>query len=108
MRVLLFGATGMIGAGALLECLADHRIDAVLAVSRSPCGISHPKLTEVLHRDFLDLQPTEDRLSDCDACFYCLGVTAVGLSEAAYSRVTYDVTLAAGKAYLAANPSGTF
>ena len=108
MRVVLFGATGMIGGGALIECLADDRVTAVQAISRSPTGVSHPKLTEVLHRDFFDLQPVADRLRGCDACFYCLGVTAVGLDEAAYSRATYDLTLAAAKAYLAANPSGTF
>jgi uncharacterized protein YbjT (DUF2867 family) len=98
----------MIGGGALLECLADDRVTAVQAISRSPTGVSHPKLTEVLHRDFFDLQPVADRLRGCDACFYCLGVTAVGLDEAAYSRATYDLTLVAAKAYLAANPSGTF
>ncbi len=108
MRVLLFGSTGMIGGGALLECLADARVTSVQAISRSPTGVSHPKLTEVLHRDFFDLQPVADRFRGCDACFYCLGVTAVGLDEAAYSRATYDLTLVAAKAYLAANPSGTF
>ena len=108
MRVVLFGATGMIGGGALIECLADDRVTAVQAISRSPTGVSHPKLTEVLHRDFFDLQPVADRLRGCDACFYCLGVTSVGLDEAAYSRATYDLTLVAAKAYLAANPSGTF
>jgi uncharacterized protein YbjT (DUF2867 family) len=108
MRVLLFGSTGMIGGGALLECLADDRVTAVQAISRAPTGVSHPKLTEVLHQDFFDLQPLADRLRGYDACFYCLGVTAVGLDEAAYSRVTYDLTLVAAKAYLAANPSGTF
>ena len=108
MRVVLFGATGMIGGGALIECLADDRVTAVQTISRSPTRVSHPKLTEVLHQDFFDLQPLADRLRGYDACFYCLGVTAVGLDEAAYSRVTYDLTLVAAKAYLAANPSGTF
>ena len=83
MRVLLFGSTGMIGGGALLECLADDRVTAVQTISRSPTGVSHPKLTEVLHQDFFDLQPLADRLRGYDACFYCLGVTAVGLDEAA-------------------------
>jgi uncharacterized protein YbjT (DUF2867 family) len=108
MRVLLFGATGMIGGGALIECLADSRVTAVLSISRSPSGQSHSRLTELLHQDFFNLQPVADRLSGYDACFYCLGVTAVGLDEAAYSRVTYDLTLVAARAYLAANPSGTF
>jgi len=108
MRVLLFGATGMIGGGALIECLADSRVTAVLSISRSPSGQPHSRLTELLHQDFFNLQPVADRLSGYDACFYCLGVTAVGLDEAAYSRVTYDLTLVAARAYLAANPSGTF
>jgi uncharacterized protein YbjT (DUF2867 family) len=108
VRVLLFGATGMIGGGALIECLADSRVTAVLSISRSPSGLCHPKLTEVLHSDFFNLQPLAARLSGCGACFYCLGVTAVGLDEAAYSRITYDLTLVAARAYLAANPAGTF
>ena len=108
MRVLLFGATGMIGGGALIECLADSRVTAMLSISRSPSGQPHSRLTELLHQDFFNLQPVADRLSGYDACFYCLGVTAVGLDEAAYSRVTYDLTLVAARAYLAANPSGTF
>jgi uncharacterized protein YbjT (DUF2867 family) len=105
---VLFGATGMIGGGALIECLADPRVTAVTSLSRSSTGASHPKLTEILHRDFFDLQPVAAHLPGHDACFYCLGVTAVGLDEAAYSRVTYDLTLVAARAYLAANPGGTF
>jgi uncharacterized protein YbjT (DUF2867 family) len=108
MRVVLFGSTGMIGGGTLIECLADPRVTAVTSISRSPAGASHPKLTEILHQDFFDLRPLGERLAGHDACFYCVGVTAVGLDEAAYSRMTYDITLVAARAYLAANPAGTF
>ena len=108
VRVVLFGATGMIGGGALIECLADPRVTAVTSLSRASTGASHPKLTEVLHRDFFDLQPVAAHLPGHDACFYCLGVTAVGLDETSYSRMTYDLTLVAARAYLAANPAGTF
>jgi len=105
---VLFGATGMIGGGTLIECLADARVTAVTSLSRASTGASHPKLTEILHGDFFDLQPVAADLPGHDACFYCLGVTAVGLDEASYSRLTYDLTLVAARAYLAANPAGTF
>ena len=108
MRVLLFGATGMIGGGTLIECLADDRVTSVLVVGRSPSGVTHPKLTEIVHRDLVDLTPLAPRLSGCDICFYCVGVTAVGLDESAYSRLTYDVTLAVARTYLSANSTGVF
>ncbi len=81
MKVVLFGATGMVGAGVLLECLDDPRVDSVVAVSRSRCGVSHPKLTEVLHQDFFDYAPLRSRFADADACFFCLGVSSAGMSE---------------------------
>jgi uncharacterized protein YbjT (DUF2867 family) len=106
--VLLFGATGMTGGGTLLECLSDSRVSAITAVVRSSTGIAHRKLTEVRHQDFFDLRAIADRLVGHDACFYCVGVTSVGLSEEAYSRMTYDLTLVAARAYLAVNPTGVF
>src|SRR5215510_12112239 len=98
MNVVLFGATGMVGAGTLLECLADPRVETVLAVTRSPIGRTHPKLWEVLHTDFFNYQTLTDDFSSCDACFFCLGVSSVGKSEAIYTRLTYDLTLAAARA----------
>ena len=104
MRVILFGATGMVGAGVLLECLADARVESVLAVARSSIGRTHPKLREVVHADFFDFNPLRSEFASCDACFFCLGVTAVGLGEAEYTRVTYDLTLAAARVMAVANP----
>jgi uncharacterized protein YbjT (DUF2867 family) len=97
MNVVLFGATGMVGAGALLECLADPRVRSVLSVSRSPTGRSHPKLREVLHADFFNYDALLSDFASCDACFFCLGVSSIGLSEAAYTHLTYDLTLAAAR-----------
>ena len=108
MNVVIFGATGMVGAGVLLECLFDQRVSSVLVVTRSSTGRSHPKLREVLHADFFDFGALRNDFAACDACFFCLGVTSIGMSEAAYTRVTYDITMAAAREMLAANPRMTF
>ena len=108
MKVLLFGATGMIGGGALLECLADDRVSSVLAIVRSPLGVFHPKLEELQHQDYLRFSPLQGHLIGYDACFFCLGVSAVGVDEVTYTLITYEVTLAATHAFQAANPIGTF
>ena len=108
MNVVLFGATGMVGAGALLECLADPRVAAVTAVTRSSIGRSHPKLREVLHQDFFVYDTLKDDFAGCDACFFCLGVSSIGMSEADYTRLTYDLTLAAARAMAAVNTRLTF
>jgi uncharacterized protein YbjT (DUF2867 family) len=108
MNVVLFGATGMVGRGALIECLAEARVRSVLAVTRSSTGRSHPKLREVLHRDFFDYGSLASDFAACDACFFCLGVSSIGMSEPDYTRMTYDLTLAAARAMVAANPRMTF
>jgi uncharacterized protein YbjT (DUF2867 family) len=108
MRVVLFGATGMVGASALIECLGDPRVESVLVVGRRSSGVSLPKVTEIVHSDFLDFGPIQARFADCDACFFCLGVSAGGMSEEAYHRVTYELTLAAARSMLAANAKLTF
>ena len=108
LRVVVFGATGMIGSGVLLECLRDPRVAAVLTVGRSESSQRHPKLTQVVHQDFLDYSAIQPRLAGYDACFFCLGASAVGMSEADYHRLTYDITIAAAGALLAANPEMTF
>ena len=108
MKVLLFGATGMVGAGALLECLTDRRVESVVAVTRTPTGRSHPRLREVLQRDFFAYDALGADFAACDACFYCLGVSSVGLSEGAYTRLTYDLTLAAARAIAAVNARVAF
>jgi len=105
MKVILFGATGMIGEGALIECLEDDAVDAVLAVVRRPSGREHPKLTELIHQDFLDYSGAEAQLTGYDACLYCLGISAGGMSESDYRRITYDFTVAAADTLLRLNPS---
>ena len=108
MNVVLFGATGMVGAGALLECLADPRVTSILAITRSPTGRSHRKLREVLHTDFFNYDALRTDFAACDACFFCLGVSSIGLKEADYTRLTYDLTMAAARAMADANRKMTF
>jgi len=108
MNVVLFGATGMVGAGALLECLADSRVSSVLVITRSPTGRSHQKLREIVHADFFHYDTLSSEFARRDACFFCLGVSSVGMGEAEYTRLTYDLTLAAARAMVAANPNMVF
>ena len=98
MQVVIFGATGMVGKGVLLECLDDARVERVLLVSRHPVDVSHPKILDIVHHDFFDFASIQPQLADIDACFFCLGVTSIGLSESEYHRLTYDLTLAAATA----------
>jgi uncharacterized protein YbjT (DUF2867 family) len=108
VNVVLFGATGMVGAGALLECFADARVTSVLVVTRVSTGRRHPKLREILHADFFNYDGLAAEFASCDACFFCLGVSSVGMDEAEYTRLTYDLTLAAARTMSAANPRMTF
>jgi nucleoside-diphosphate-sugar epimerase len=93
LRVILTGATGMVGEGVLLECLSHPAVAHVLSVSRKPCGVIHDKLRECIVADFLDLDGISEQLRGYDACFFCAGVSSWGMSEAEYTRVTYDITL---------------
>jgi uncharacterized protein YbjT (DUF2867 family) len=108
MKVVLFGATGMIGQGVLRECLLDPEVTAVLSVARRTTGKTDPKLREITHDDFTDFSSIAHELTGYDACFFCLGVTSAGMSEAEYTRVTYDVAVAAAKTLLERNPGLTF
>src|SRR5437764_6930523 len=108
MRVVLFGATGMVGQGVLRECLLDPEIESVLAVGRSPTGQRHAKLHEIVHNDFLDFSRIESQLAGYDACFFCLGVSSIGISEERYRRLTYDITLAAARTLAKLNPQMVF
>ena len=103
MKVVIFGATGMVGKGVLLECLDDARVEHVLLVSRHPTDVSHPKIREIVHADFTKFGSVQAPFTNLDACFYCLGVTAVGLSEPQYHHLTYDLTLAAATALASAS-----
>jgi uncharacterized protein YbjT (DUF2867 family) len=108
MKVILFGATGMVGQGVLRECLLDPGVESVLAVGRSPTGQQHPKLREILHDNFLDYSAIESRLTGYDACFFCLGVSSIGMDEARYRHLTYDITLAAATTLSRLNPGMVF
>jgi uncharacterized protein YbjT (DUF2867 family) len=108
MKVMLFGATGMIGQGVLRECLRDDGIERVLTVGRAATGQAHPKLREVVHRDFSDFSSIAGDLAGFDACFFCLGVSSAGMTEADYRRVTYDIPLAAAQILVVRNPGMTF
>lgn len=104
MKVIITGATGMVGEGVLLECLENPAVERVLSVSRRPSGHAHPKLTECLVADFRDLAGVEPQLAGYDACFYCAGVSSVGMTEAAYTAVTYDTALAFAQTLARLNP----
>src|ERR1700727_1366356 len=109
MKVILFGATGMVGQGVLRECLLDSGIESVLAVGRNPLRAPRqPKLREILHDDFTDYSDIELQLTGYDARFFCLGVSSVGMEEERYRHLTYDVTLAAAKTLSRLNPQMVF
>jgi uncharacterized protein YbjT (DUF2867 family) len=108
VNVVLFGATGMVGQGVLRECLQDPSVERVLAIGRSAAGQRHDKLRELVVRDFADFSSIERDLSGYDACFFCLGITSAGMSEADYRRVTYDIAMAAARALVKLNPGMTF
>ena len=108
MKVILFGATGMVGQGALRECLLDPGVEAVLAVGRRATGESSPKLREIVVDDMSDLSPVSGQLSGYDACFFCLGISSAGMTEADYRRVTYDIAVTAAQILVARSPGLTF
>ena len=108
MKIILFGATGMVGQGVLRECLRDAGVERVLVIGRSSIGIQNEKVREIVHRDFLDFSTIEDQLGGYDACFFCLGVSSVGMTEQDYKRVTYDYTMAAAQVLAKENPGMTF
>jgi uncharacterized protein YbjT (DUF2867 family) len=108
MRVIVFGATGMVGQGTLEACLRDDTVTEVLVIGRSPTGRTHPKLREIQHADFIDFTGIADQVTGYDACLFCLGVSALGMSEQEYRAITVDFTLAAARTLLAANPEMAF
>jgi len=108
MKVILFGATGMVGQGCLRECLLDADVESVLAVGRSPTGQRHARLREIMHDNFFDFSGVESQLAGYDACFFCLGVSSVGMGEERYRHLTYDLTLAAATTLARVNPGTVF
>ncbi|MFM0221510.1 NAD(P)H-binding protein [Paraburkholderia dipogonis] len=108
MKVLIFGATGMVGQGVLRECLRAPDVEAVRTVGRTRTGQLDPRLIEVIQPDLMDYRAVEAQLTGFDACFFCLGVSSVGMQEAEYSRLTYDLTLTAAQTLVRLNPQMTF
>jgi len=108
LRVIITGASGMVGEGVLRVCLQHDAVERVLVVGRRPCGVQHPKLEEVLHPDFFDLTPIADRLQGYNACFFCLGVSSVGMKAGDYYRYTYTLTLHFAETVSRQNPDMVF
>ncbi len=108
MKVILFGATGMVGQGVLRECLRDDSIERVLAIGRNSTGLTHPKLRELIRKDLFDFNAAGADLQGYDACFFCLGVSSAGMSETDYTRLTFDLTLGWARALAQINPAMTF
>lgn len=108
MKVIITGATGMVGEGVMLECLENPAVDEVLLVSRRPYGASNPKLKECIASDFMNLSAVADQLRGYDACFFCAGVSSVRKNEAEYTRLTYDLTLNFARTLANLNPGMVF
>jgi uncharacterized protein YbjT (DUF2867 family) len=108
MNIILFGATGMVGQGALRECLLDPDVHSILSIVRSPTGQRSEKLRELVHDDFFDFSAIEQEMTGYDACFFSLGVTSTGKAEEQYRHITYDIALAAAETLARLNPRMTF
>jgi hypothetical protein len=108
IRAIITGVTGMVGEGVLHECLLHPSVAEVLVVGRKPCGVAHPKLKEIIHKDFFNLSAIQQQLAGYDACFFCLGVSSVGMKEPEYYNLTYTLTMAFAQAVLAVNNNMTF
>jgi uncharacterized protein YbjT (DUF2867 family) len=108
IKVIVFGATGMVGEGVLYEALNHDSVESVLVIGRRSCLVTHPKLKELIHHDFFDYSAIEEHLKGYHACFFCLGVSSLGMNEADYTRVTYDLTMQAATTLSGLNPDMTF
>ena len=108
MKVILYGATGMVGQGVLRECLVDPEVEQVLALGRRACGVENPKLLEIVRPELFDYSDIEHELAGYDACFFCLGVSAAGMNEEQYTKIAYELTLAAAETLVKLNPNMTF
>ena len=108
IKAILTGATGMVGEGVLHECLLHHDVEEVLVVGRRSCGVNHSKLKEVIVPDFFDLSSIEDKLSGYNACFFCLGVSSIGMKEPGYYKLTYELTMNFARTLVSHNPGMVF
>jgi hypothetical protein len=107
IKAIITGSTGMVGEGVLLECLEHPAIESVLVINRRPCGIAHPKLKEIIHTDFSNLSSIESLLAGYNACFFCAGISSLGIKEPEYTRVTYDLTMYFAEILSRLNPDMT-
>jgi len=108
IKAIITGSTGMVGEGVLHECLHHPDVEQILVINRKPCGISHPKLKEIIHENFFDINPIASQLVGFNACYFCLGVSSVGLKEQTYRKLTYDLTMHVASLLAALNPDMTF
>jgi uncharacterized protein YbjT (DUF2867 family) len=108
MNILIFGATGMVGQGVLLECLRDPTVQLVQTIGRTPIPTTHSQHRDIVHKDLHDFTALDAQLTGFDACFFCLGVSSVGMTERDYESVTYGITLAAAQPLARLNPEMTF
>jgi uncharacterized protein YbjT (DUF2867 family) len=107
IKVIITGATGMVGEGVMYECLQHPDVEAVLVINRKPCGVVHPKLKEIVHHDFFNLSAVENELSGYNACYFCLGVSSVGMKAEEYYRLTYTLTMHVAETLSKLNPEMT-
>ena len=105
MKVILFGATGMVGQSVLRQCLSDPGVESILSIGRKPAGVSHPRLRDLVRADMFDCSADTGELDGYDTCFFCLGVSSMGMSEAQYTHLTYDLTLGWARVLARANPA---
>jgi len=108
IKAIITGATGMVGEGVLHECLLSDQVEAILVIGRKTCGVVHQKLKEIIHPDFYHLRPIADKLSGYNACFFCLGVSSLGMKEPEYYRLTYTLTMHVAEILVGQNPGMTF
>jgi uncharacterized protein YbjT (DUF2867 family) len=108
LNVIVTGATGMVGEGVLFECMENPEVENILIIVRKPSGISHPKVKEIIHSDFSNVESLKEQLKGYDACFFCLGVSSVGMKEEEYTKLTYTLTLGFAKTLSESSPQATF
>jgi uncharacterized protein YbjT (DUF2867 family) len=108
MKVIITGATGMVGEGVLLECIQNEKVSEILILNRKHYEINHAKVNEIIVKDFMQVESIQDALQGYDACFFCAGISSVGLKEDVYSHITYDITMHVAKTLSSINPSMTF
>jgi nucleoside-diphosphate-sugar epimerase len=108
IKIILTGATGMVGEGVLMECLENPNVSEILSISRKPSGKKHPKLKEYLVSDFLSIDRNDENLKGYDACFFCAGISSVGMNEEDYTKITYDTTIHFAEAVFHQNPEMIF